>query len=614
MKYLKFISLRSKITFIILIITIFSILFTFSFFITNDLKRFKNELINNAQLLSKIIGDYSIYDLTFNLKDESEKKLKLLKTIPNVELAVLFNSNKEIFSAFYRDVNISNIKFVEKTGYDFKGNSLFYYKPIIYDGNTIGYVLLKLSAVEMKERIKSYLYFMLLFLIFLIIIIILTAFWLQGFISKPIINLALNLKEVAETRDYTIKVKRESNDEIGILCEGVNHLLSEIQKHQLERDEFERALKLSEQKFYHIIEQSNDALYILYNEKIIFVNPKFEQFFGYSLKEIKSKSLNFLNIIADEDKERIKDRLTKQKNKEEVESRFLFKGISKANIIRYYEANESEIVWDDRLSILGTIRDITERIEYENKLKENEEKLSKYSKELERSNKELDQFAYVTSHDLKAPLRAISNLVQWIEEDLKSKLDEGIKNNMELLKSRVKRMENLINGILEYSRIGRIKGAVEKIEFEKMVKEIIDSIDPPKTFKFIIKEGLQPFYAEKIRLEQVFSNLISNAVKHHNKTEGKVEILYDDLGDFIKFTVKDDGPGIPEEYHNKIFEIFNTLKPRDKFESTGIGLTIVKKIVEYQGGKIWVSSKEGEGSSFNFTWKKLYPEMIRHEI
>lgn len=605
MKYFKFVSLRTKIISIILIITIFSIFLTFGFVIINDLKRFKNELISNAYLISKIIGDYSVYDLTFKLNSESEKKLKLLSTIKNVEVAILFDSNKEVFSKFYKEGKTIDIKFIEKNGHYFKGNSLFYFAPINYNGKVAGYLLLKLSALEMKERINSYLIFMFLFLLFLIFAILLVAFYLQGFISKPIINLTKSLEEVAKNRDYSLQVKKESNDEIGILSEGVNHLLSEIQKHQMERDEFERALKLSEQKFYHIIEQSNDALYILYNEKILFVNPKFEQFFGYSLKEIKSKSFNFLNIIAEEDKEKIKERLRKQKNKEEVESKFLFKGISKSNVLRFYEANESEIVWDDRLSILGIVRDITERIENENKLKENEEKLSQYSKELERSNKELDQFAYVTSHDLKAPLRAISNLVQWIEEDLKDKLDGEIKKNMELLKSRVKRMENLINGILEYSRIGRIKGAIEKIEFEKMIREVIDLIDPPKTFNFIIQEGLPPFYAEKIRLEQVFSNLISNAVKHHEKGEGKIEILFEDLGDFIKFTVKDDGPGIPEEYHNKIFEIFNTLKPRDQFESTGIGLTIVKKIVENQGGKIWLNSKEGEGSSFIFTWKKL---------
>lgn len=493
---------------------------------------------------------------------------------------------------------------MKKKNYIFKGNSLYYNKPIIYNGEVLGYISLRLSALEMKDRIKSYLLFMVSFLIFLVGLTFLVTFFLQSFISKPIINLSEKLKEIAKERNYSLKVEKESNDEIGILCDNFNILLLEILKHQRERDEFEKALKISEQKFSHIIEQSNDALYVLKDEKILFINPKFEQYFGYSLEEIKTKNFNFLKLVSEEDKAIIIERLLKQQNKEEVSSKFLFKGISKSKILRYYEANESEIVWEEKLAILGILRDITDRIEFENKLKENEKKLSEYSKELERSNKELDQFAYVTSHDLKAPLRAISNLVTWIEEDSKEKLDENIKSNMALLKSRVKRMENLINGILEYSRIGRIKGTIEKIEFEKVIKEMIDSIDPPKTFKFIIQEGLPPFFAEKIRFEQVFSNLISNAIKHHNKEEGIIEIFYEDFGEFYKFTVKDNGPGIPKEYHNKIFEIFNTLKARDKFESTGIGLTIVKKIVENQGGKIWVESKEGEGSSFIFTWKK----------
>lgn len=607
---IRFVSLRSKIIFIILTIVIFTIISTFSFFIINDLKRFKKELINNAYLISKIIGDYSIYDLTFGLKKESEKKLKLLSTIQAVEVATLYDSNQDIFATFNRAGERQPEKFLEKKGYFFKGNSLFYYKAILYNGQEIGYVFLKLSALEMKERIKAYLTFMVFFLLFLIFLTSLIALWLQGYVSKPIIKLTETLKEVASTRNYSIKVNKETNDEIGILSENFNVLLSEIQRHQTERDEFERALKISEQKFYHIIEQSNDAIYVLYKERILFINPKFESYFGYGLKEVKNRAISFLNIVAEEDKLKIKERFAKIQEKEEVPSKFIFKGISRTGKIRWYEANESEIIWDDRMAILGIVRDITERIEYENKLKENEEKLSQYSRELERSNKELDQFAYVTSHDLKAPLRAISNLVTWIEEDSKDKLDESIRSNMELLKSRVKRMENLINGILEYSRIGRIKGTIEKIYFEKMIKDIIDSLDPPKGFNFYVQEGLEPFYAEKIRLEQVFSNLISNAVKHHDKEKGEIKILYEDLDNFIKFKVIDDGPGIPEEYHSKIFEIFNTLKARDKFESTGIGLTVVKKIVEYQGGKIWVESKEGEGASFIFTWKKIKVEKL----
>ncbi|MEJ5166761.1 MAG: ATP-binding protein, partial [Thermoanaerobaculia bacterium] len=579
MKSFKFLSLRTKIIFIILIIAVFTIISTISFFIINDLKRFKRELINSAYLISKIIGDYSVYDLTFGLKGEAEKKLKLLGTIQNVEVATIYDSEREVFASFSRGGEGVGIKFSEKKGYFFKGNSLFYYKPIINNGREMGYVFLQLSSLEMKNRIKTYLTFLLFFLLFLILITSLIALWLQGYVSKPIIKLSEMLKEVASSRDYSKKFQRETNDEIGVLVQGFNHLLSEIQKQQAERDEFERALKISEQKFYHIIEQSNDALYVLYNEKILFVNPKFENYFGLTMRDIRTKGVSFLNIIPEEEKENIRERLKKIQEKEEVPNKFIFKGISRTGDIRWYEANESEIIWDDRFATLGIVRDITERVEYENRLKEKEEILSQYSKELERSNKELDQFAYVTSHDLKAPLRAISNLVTWIEEDSKDKLDEAVKSNMELLKSRVKRMENLINGILEYSRIGRIKGTIERIDFEKMVREIIDSLDPPKTFNFSIKKGLEPFYAEKIRLEQVFSNLISNAIKHHHKGGGNIEISFEDFGDYIEFKVSDDGPGIPEEYHSKIFEIFNTLKARDKFESTGIGLTIVKKIV-----------------------------------
>ncbi len=456
----------------------------------------------------------------------------------------------------------------------------------------------------MIDSIRNYLILMFFFFIFLMALSFSFAFWLQKYISKPIKALTEAVKYVSKEKDYSINVRKESNDEVGVLCDGFNLMLSEIKKHEADREDLLEALKRSEQKFIHIIEQSNDAIYVLYKNSLVFVNPKFEEFFGYSLSEIRTKKFLFTNIIAKEDKEKIQERLNKISLNEEVPNKFIFKGVSKSEDEKYFEANESEIVWDDKLAILGILRDITERIEFEERLKVQEAMLREYARELERSNKELDQFAYVTSHDLKAPLRAISNLTSWIEEDLGENLQREVKEKMELLKNRVKRMENLINAILEYSRVGRIKGTIEKVNLNLMIRDIIEYISPPKIFEIFIQDNMPSFETEKIRLEQVFANLISNAIKHHNKERGKIEITCKDLDNFYEFTVKDDGPGIAPEYHEKIFEIFQTLQARDKFESTGIGLTLVKKIVEAQGGKVYLISEEGKGSSFIFTWPK----------
>jgi signal transduction histidine kinase len=219
-------------------------------------------------------------------------------------------------------------------------------------------------------------------------------------------------------------------------------------------------------------------------------------------------------------------------------------------------------------------------------------------------NQELDQFAYVSSHDLKAPLRAIANLSEWIEEDLEGQLSAEGQQYMNLLRKRVQRMDTLINGLLEYSRMGRAKVSIETVNVADLLAEVIDLLAPPPTF--VIKVGLMPtMQTRRLLLSQVFSNLISNAIKHCDRFDGLIKITVNVQNELCEFAVSDNGPGIAPEYHNKIFAIFQTLEARDKTENTGIGLSIVKKLVESEGGKVWVESKLGEGATFLFTWHIL---------
>lgn len=222
---------------------------------------------------------------------------------------------------------------------------------------------------------------------------------------------------------------------------------------------------------------------------------------------------------------------------------------------------------------------------------------------LEKRNQELDQFAYVASHDLKAPLRAIANLSQWIEEDISDTLNEENRYQIQLLRGRVHRLEALIDGLLQYSRVGRVKTAAETVDVKGLLAEVLSLLAPsPDTVS--IESGMPTLFTQRLPLFQVFSNLISNAIKHHHRPDGKVTVSVKDQGKFYEFAVADDGPGIAPEYHEKIFNIFQTLEARDKVENTGIGLAIVKKIVEGQGGSIHLESQEGQGATFRFTWHK----------
>jgi signal transduction histidine kinase len=228
--------------------------------------------------------------------------------------------------------------------------------------------------------------------------------------------------------------------------------------------------------------------------------------------------------------------------------------------------------------------------------------LDKNIRELKHRNAELNKFAYVVSHDLKAPLRGIHNVITWIEEDLQKELSPQLKKYLQIIPQRTRRMEALINGLLDYARISR-KTQPELVDTNALVHEIADSI-VPRSFTTEI-DILPTLFAERLKLEQVFANLISNAVKYTPQEDGHISITCNELPHHYEFSVKDNGIGIDAGYHDKIFEIFQTLREKDEKESTGVGLAIVKKIIDEQQEIIKVHSVTGEGAVFTFTWKKI---------
>ena len=233
-----------------------------------------------------------------------------------------------------------------------------------------------------------------------------------------------------------------------------------------------------------------------------------------------------------------------------------------------------------------------------------EQRVHERTAKLEAANKELQSFAYIISHDLKSPLRAISRLADWLVKDYASCFDDNGKNMAALLIGRVKRMDNLIEGILAYSRIGHVPKSQQAIDLRLLLPEIVASLAPPPSIAIQIAADLPIIFSNKADIHTIFSNLIGNAIQFMDKPRGKITISCADGGEFWQFSVADNGPGINPKYHEKIFQIFQTLHPRDEIESIGVGLAIVKKIIKLSGGTIWVNSEEGQGSAFIFTFPK----------
>ena len=251
----------------------------------------------------------------------------------------------------------------------------------------------------------------------------------------------------------------------------------------------------------------------------------------------------------------------------------------------------------NNLGVLFVINDITE-------LKEAEKRQAKLLEQVESVNDELKSFAYIISHDLKAPLRGISSLANWLSDDYRDALGNDGKQQMDLLKSRVGRMQDLIDGVLQYSRVGRVKEDIVDIELNQVIPEVIDLLAAPKNISITVDNDLPVISAEKTRISQLFQNILSNSIKYMDKPEGQIRIGCVEDGNNWRFSLSDNGPGIEEKHFEKIFQIFQTISDSDSYESTGVGLSVVKKIVEVYGGSIRVESEVGNGCTFYFKLPK----------
>ncbi|AXT56792.1 PAS domain S-box protein [Aquimarina sp. AD1] len=329
------------------------------------------------------------------------------------------------------------------------------------------------------------------------------------------------------------------------------------------------------------------------NGDVIEMNDAAKELFGY---DVNKEKINVTSLIYKDDVHYAMESFQKLITKGSFTD-YVARAVTKSNGVRTVHINGSVIRDKDNNAIAaqGIVRDITDQIEAE-KLKE------ELLKNLEQSNKELNDFAHVVSHDLKSPLRSMNALINWLKEDYEDKLDENAVTSFNALLNKIEKMDHMIDGILSYSSIDRNEKVGKAVSLDKVVSDILEMIYVPETFRINIHDTLPTMIGDRFRFQQLFQNIISNAIKYNDKEKGILDIKCNDIGDFWEITLADNGPGIPEAYHRKIFEIFQTAQ--DKSKSTGIGLSIVKKIVNMYGGEVDVSSEENKGTTFLFTLKK----------
>lgn len=329
---------------------------------------------------------------------------------------------------------------------------------------------------------------------------------------------------------------------------------------------------------------------------ITYVSPSVQRMLGYTPAEVLGTSA--FKLISKLDRERVIDLYRVGIVQRQETTKMEYRLQRKDGSLLWVEAAGTPVKGPDgRITqALTTSRDISLR-------KESERERELYNDELLRINRELDQFAYVVSHDLKAPLRGISTLSEFIEEDMGDQpVSPEVRRHLTLMRERVLRLERMINDILEYSRAGRSQLPRAQTDVRALLQEVVELLGLPAAFPVVFQGEFPTMPVAHVLMEQVFSNLINNARVHHDKPSGTITITGAPAPGGWRFTVEDDGPGIAPEFHERIFEVFQQLHGRNNSVGTGIGLAIVRKIIEKEGGTITVDSEIGKGTRFHLFW------------
>lgn len=358
---------------------------------------------------------------------------------------------------------------------------------------------------------------------------------------------------------------------------------------------YQRNLQTQKEKYSSIISNMNlGLLEVDSNDIIQYANQSFCDMSGYSVEELIGQKGGELLLVPESQKV-LNER--NQLRTEGISDSYEVKVKIKSGKKRYWLISGAPN-YDMNGNILGSIG-IHLDINHMKKLESQKEMLLK---NLAIQNEHLNEYAHIVSHDLKSPLRNISALLSWTMEDFKEKLGDDSLRNLQLMQLKVEKMDHLIESILKYSSIDKGSSEREKVDLNTVIKGILEMIYIPAHIKVTVLTRLPVIDADTTRIQQLFQNLISNAVTYTDKSEGRIEIDYKENNSHYIFSVKDNGIGIAKEHHEKIFKIFSTLGNNEK--STGIGLNIVKKVVESYEGEIWLESEVGQGTTFYFSIKK----------
>ncbi len=588
-------SIRTKITFIIIGVSLLAIVVGFFVVTLINISNLKRDLVIQSSLIAKLTGEYSGYGLAFEDTRNAVENLQHLESVGYILSAEIFDQKGEFFASYHNMPTSRKTLIVNNSYHEFHPDELYIFEPIqSTDGERLGSIFLRVSLVTLNKNVDNYIFWMIVIILIVSTITILLANSLQKLISRPILKLAEITTKISSTNDYSIRINKNSNDEIGVLYDGFNNMLEEIVRNQREMLKVQNELKDSEEQFSTFMKMLPAAAFIKdkdsgfrYVNKFLNDNFSAENWIGkIVLNELPSQKRHFTSELDTQ-------ALIDIQHQEE----FLY---DNKNELRYFETWKFPIQRNEKETLIGGISfDTTKR-----KLIENQ--VNYYIKELERNNQELEEFNYVASHDLREPLRTITSYCDLLIEDIGESANSMVREDIRFITDATTRMNVLILDLLQLSRAGRIEFEQKIVDLNELIAIVLKDLELKikETKTTILFENLPSVKGDATQLSRVFQNLITNAIKFKSANEPVIFIRSEEKNNHYEISVEDNGIGIEKQYFQQIFSAFKRLHSRMEYDGTGIGLAICKKIIERHNGNIRIESEIGKGSKFIIRLKK----------
>ena len=610
MRPFRDISIKRKLTLIIMLTSSITLVLASVAFVTQEYIAFRTGRMIELSTMADIISANASAALAFSDRYSAKEMLAALRAEKHVLAACIYRNDGAMFADYYLREGESNGLLPpapRKPGEYFEGHDLLLFRRIYLDGEPIGTIYLRSDMRVVYSRLQSYAGVVALVMAASWVVAFVLSSRLQQIVSDPILRLARAARQVSAEKDYSVRVTKRSDDELGLLTDSFNEMLSQIATRTGELTE-------SEERFRRLFEEAPVPYHEIDREGVVRrVNRAECRLLGCQPEEIIGKHV--WDFVAPEEQEQRQEAVRQRLagNQPLEPSRLAYPRQDGARITVEIHENFIRDADGQVVGIRSALLDITER-------QRAEEVLSRQADELARSNSELEQFAYVASHDLQEPLRKIQAFGDRLRIECSQQISERANDYLARMQSAAARMQTLINDLLSLSRVKTRTQPFVRVDLNEVTRVVLSDLEMRiEQLSAEVEAGELPAIdADPVQMTQLLTNLIGNALKFHKKQETPVvkiqaEILPGEtcrgtghgngngVSKLCRLTVEDNGIGFDEKYLGRIFQVFQRLHGRSEYEGTGVGLAICRGIAERHGGEITAHSTPDQGAKFIVT-------------